>query len=121
MKTVLIVEDNPLNMKLARFILSGAGYAVLEAESAEDGLMLARQHQPAVVLMDVHLPGMDGITAARLLRADPSTSSTKLLAITASAMKGDREQIMNGDFDGYVAKPFRQQELLDAVCAVLGD
>jgi two-component system cell cycle response regulator DivK len=120
MKTVLVVEDNALNMKLARSVLSRAGYAVFEAVNAEEGLSLAREHQPAVVLMDIHLPGMDGITAVRKLRADPVTSGAKVLAITASAMKGDKERILAADFDGYVSKPFRLQELLDAVGAVLG-
>jgi two-component system cell cycle response regulator DivK len=114
-KSVLIVEDNPLNRELTRFILSTAGYEVLQAESAEEGLNLARERRPAVVLLDIHLPGMDGVAAAQLLRADPVTSGAKLLAITASAMKGDRERIMAGTFDGYISKPFRPQELLDAV------
>jgi two-component system cell cycle response regulator DivK len=121
MNTVLIVEDNTLNMRLAHYILSNAGYAVLEATNAEDGLALARHHQPAVVLMDIHLPGIDGVTAAQRLRADPVTRGAKVLAITASAMKGDKERILAADFDGYVSKPFQIQELLDAVGGMLGD
>ncbi|HEU0199334.1 MAG TPA: response regulator [Burkholderiaceae bacterium] len=119
MNRVLIVEDNALNMKLARTILVSAGYAVLEAANAEDGLALARAHQPAVVLMDIHLPGIDGITAVKRMRADPLTRETKVLAITALAMKGDRERILAADFDGYVSKPFEIQVLLGAVKSVL--
>jgi CheY-like chemotaxis protein len=119
MNTVLIVEDNVLNMKLAHSILTRSGYAVLEAMDAEEGLALAHEHQPAVVLMDIHLPGMDGITAARRLRADPVTRGAKVLAITASAMKGDKERILAADFDGYVSKPLLIQELLDAVDTAL--
>lgn len=119
MSLVLIVEDNAFNMKLARFLLTDAGYTVLAADNAEDGLKLAREHGPPLVLMDIHLPGMDGIAAAQCLRADPVTRSAKLLAITASAMKGDRERIIAGGFDGYLAKPFRKDDLLDAVRAAL--
>lgn len=119
MDTVLIVEDNEFNMKLARFILNAAGYEVLEADTAEVGLKLAREHRPPLVLMDIHLPGMDGIAAAQALRADPATRDTRLLAITASMMKGDRERIIAGGFDGFLGKPFRKEELLDAVRAAL--
>jgi two-component system cell cycle response regulator DivK len=119
MKTVLVVEDNEVNMKLVRFVLSEAGYSVLEAGTAEDGLRLAREHRPSLVLLDIHLPGMDGLTAARQLRADPVTHGIKLLALTASAMKGDRERILASGFDGYLGKPLPRQELLDAVSAAL--
>jgi two-component system cell cycle response regulator DivK len=121
MISVLIVEDNPLNMKLARAILEGNGYQVLEATDAEQGLALARAHRPALVLMDIHLPGIDGITAAQRLRADPATQHAKLLAVTALAMKGDRERILAAGFDGYVSKPFRIAELRAAVAAALGE
>jgi two-component system cell cycle response regulator DivK len=120
MTKVLVVEDNALNMLLARTILSAAGYDVLEASNGEDGLALAREHQPAVVLMDIHMPGMDGITALQRLRADPATRDVKVFAITASAMQGDRERLLAGDFDGYVSKPFDIEELLGAVRTALG-
>jgi len=120
MTTLLIVEDNDLNLKLARTILGGAGYTLLEATNAEDGLALARAHRPPVVLMDIHLPGMDGMAAMAILRADEATRGAKVLAITASAMRGDRERILAAGFDGYVSKPFRVQELLDAVRTMLG-
>jgi two-component system, cell cycle response regulator DivK len=120
MTTLLIVEDNDLNLKLARTILQGAGYTLLEATNAEDGLALARQHRPPVVLMDIHLPGMDGMAALQILRTEEATRAAKVLAITASAMRGDRERILSAGFDGYVSKPFRVRELLDAVQAMLG-
>jgi two-component system cell cycle response regulator DivK len=119
MTTLLIIEDNELNLKLARTILTGSGYTLLEASNAEDGLALARQHRPPVVLMDIHLPGMDGMAALQILRSDPVTSHAKVLAITASAMRGDRERILGAGFDGYVSKPFRLQELLDSVTKML--
>lgn len=119
MTTILIVEDNPVNKKLAAFILSEAGYHVLEAEGAEAGLRLAREHAPPLVLMDVHLPGMDGIEALEIMRADPNLAHVKVYAITASAMKGDRERLLGAGFDGYIAKPFVRQRLLAEVAAAL--
>jgi two-component system cell cycle response regulator DivK len=121
MSTVLIVEDNALNMRLASAILSGAGYAVLEASNAEEGLALAREQRPAAILMDVHLPGIDGITALARLRADPQIRDTKVLLITASAGADDAERILAANFDGHVSKPFDIQALLDAVAAAVGD
>jgi CheY-like chemotaxis protein len=117
MKSVLVVEDDPVNRELARFILSAAGYTVLQAGSAEEGLRLACVHRPAVVLLDIHLPRMDGVAAAQHLRSNPATSRAKLLAITASPLEGDRGRILSDVFDGYIAKPFLPQELLNAVKA----
>jgi len=119
MKTVLVVEDNEINMKLVRFVLTEAGYNVLAAGTAEEGLRLAREHRPPLILLDIHLPGMDGLTAAQHLRADPATRGIKLLALTASAMKGDRERIIASGFDGYLGKPLPRDELLGAVSAAL--
>jgi two-component system cell cycle response regulator DivK len=116
-KTVLIVEDDPFNLKLARIILCTAGYRVLEAESAEVGLRLARERQPSVVLLDIHLPGMDGVTAAQKLRSDPCTCGAKIVALTGATLRGDRERMLLNGFDGYLAKPFRKQDLLDVVGA----
>jgi len=121
MTTLLIIEDNDLNLKLARTILIESGYTLLEATNAEDGLALARVHKPPVVLMDIHLPGMDGTAALQILRTEPATRHTKVLAITASAMRGDRERILAAGFDGYVSKPFRLQELLDVVAKMLAE
>jgi two-component system, cell cycle response regulator DivK len=119
MKTVLVVEDNALNMRLASAILSSAGYSVLEASNAEDGLALARDRRPAAILMDIHLPGIDGIAALRMLRADPVIRETKVLLITASALTDDAERISAANFDGYVSKPFDIQALLNAVADAL--
>jgi CheY-like chemotaxis protein len=121
MSTVLIIEDNALNLRLASAILSGAGYSVLEASSAEDGLLVASEQRPAVILMDIHLPGMDGIAALQRLRADPAMGGTKVLLMTASAVADDAERIVAARFDGLVSKPFDIQELLDTVANALRD
>ena len=102
---VLIVEDNPRNLKLARDVLDHNGYRVLEATTAEDGLVLARERHPQLVLMDVGLPGMDGVEALVRLRADPATAGIPVAALTAFAMKDDRERFLAAGFDAYLEKP----------------
>jgi signal transduction histidine kinase/ActR/RegA family two-component response regulator len=102
---ILIVEDDAKNMRLARDILQRRGYLVLEAESAEEGIEIARQHHPDLVLMDIQLPGMDGMAALQHLRADPSTANIRVVALTAFAMKADIERIVSAGFDGYMTKP----------------
>jgi two-component system cell cycle response regulator DivK len=102
---ILIVEDNPFNLKLVRDILRHLGYHTLEAESAEDGIELARSHRPELILMDVQLPGMDGVDAVARLRADPTTAGLVVVALTAFAMKEDRERFLAAGFNGYVEKP----------------
>jgi two-component system cell cycle response regulator DivK len=102
---VLIVEDNPRNLKLARDVLDHNGYRVLEAATAEDGLVLARERRPQLVLMDVGLPGMDGVQALVRLRADPATAGIPVAALTAFAMKDDRERFLAAGFDAYLEKP----------------
>lgn len=104
-ETILIVEDNPLNMELVRDILEARGYAVLEANTAQEGIEIAQQHKPALVLMDVQLPGMDGLTATRLLRQDSNLSSLCVVALTAHAMKGDEEKVLEAGCNGYISKP----------------
>lgn len=116
---VLVVEDTPANMKLAVFLLEKAGYAVLQADNASDGIALAREHRPALVLMDIQLPGMDGLEATRLLKEDAATRGIKIIALTAFAMKGDEERILAAGCDGYIAKPIRYQEFLATVRAVV--
>lgn len=118
--TVLVVEDNPANMKLAAFLLGKAGYRVLQAAAAAEGLELARQHRPDLVLMDIQLPGMDGLAATRLLKEDAATRDIKVVALTAFAMAGDEGKIRAAGCDGYIAKPIRYQEFLAKVAAVLG-
>ena len=112
---IVLVEDNEKNRKLARDVLVHQGYRVLEAETGEDGVRLAREHGPALVLMDIHLPGIDGIEALRRLRADEATRAIPVLAVTASAMTHDRATIMAAGFDGYQSKPISVRPFLAAV------
>ena len=105
MTVVLIVEDNPRNLKLVRDLLEHSGYRTLEATTAEDGLALARARRPDLVLMDVQLPGMDGVQALARLRADPATNGIPVVAVTAFAMKDDRARFAAAGFDGYLEKP----------------
>ncbi|HEX2168135.1 MAG TPA: response regulator [Longimicrobiales bacterium] len=115
MATVLIVEDNPANMTLAVFLLTSAGHAVLSAVNAEAGLTLARERSPDLILMDIQLPGMDGLQATGLLKQDEATRSIPVIALTALAMKGDEERIRAAGCDGYIAKPIRYQDFLSAI------
>ena len=116
---VLLVEDNHINARMAEAVLEDAGYQVLVAENAEEALSLAQTHRPGLVLMDIHLPGIDGLTGLQQLRSDPQTRAAKVIAVTAMAMKGDRERFLAAGFDGYVSKPFRVVALLDAIRAAL--
>ena len=108
---ILIVEDNPRNLKLIRDILQFRGYTTLEAETGEAGVTLARERQPALILMDVQLPGMDGRAATKALKADPSMQKIPVIAMTAFAMKGDREGLLADGFDGYMSKPINIKEV----------
>ena len=116
---ILIIEDNARNLKLVRDVLEHVGYRTLEAETAEDGLALARAEHPCLVLMDVQLPGMDGVEALGRLRADPATADVRVLAVTALAMKEDRERFLAAGFDGYLEKPLDVRELPGRVAAAL--
>jgi two-component system, cell cycle response regulator DivK len=102
---VLIIEDNDKNLKLVRDLLRHHGFETIEATSAEDGIALARARRPQLVLMDIQLPGMDGVTALENLRADPSTAAISVVAVTASVMKEDRERFDKAGFDGFITKP----------------
>ncbi len=119
MATVLVVEDNAANMTLAVFLLQSAGHTVLSATDAEAGLMLARAEQPALILMDIQLPGMDGLEATALLKRDDATRAIPVIALTALAMKGDEERIRAAGCDGYIAKPMSYQEFLATIAAQL--
>jgi CheY-like chemotaxis protein len=112
---ILVVEDNEKNMKLFRDVLQATGYETLEASTGEEALDLARSELPALVLMDVQLPGIDGVEALGRLREDPLTASIPVLALTAQAMQGDRERFLDAGFDGYLAKPVNVVELVNAV------
>ena len=119
MAKVLIVEDNPANMKLATFLLQSAGHSVLSAVDAEAGLTLARGDQPDLILMDIQLPGMDGLEATLLLKRGDATRAIPVIALTALAMKGDEERIRAAGCDGYIAKPMHYREFLAAIAAQL--
>ena len=112
MGRVLIIEDNPANMTLAAFLLESAGHAVIRATDAEAGLLLAREQQPDLILMDIQLPGMDGLEATAVLKGSHATRAIPVIALTALAMKGDEERIRAAGCDGYVAKPLRYKEIL---------
>jgi two-component system cell cycle response regulator DivK len=120
MTTVLVVEDNPKNMKLAVLLLEKAGYQALQAEDATDGMRLAREQRPDLILMDIQLPGMSGLEATRLVKADPATRAIPVIALTAFAMKGDETTMQAAGCDGYLAKPFRHAEFIAAIEKVLG-
>ena len=115
MAKVLIVEDNPTNMTLAVFLLQSVGHTVLSAMDAEAGLTLAREEQPDLILMDIQLPGMDGLEATGLLKRDAATRAIPVIALTALAMKGDEERIRAAGCDAYIAKPLRYRELYAAI------
>ena len=119
MAIVLVVEDNPANMKLAVFLLEQAGYGVLRAATAESGLTMARADQPALILMDIQLPGMDGLEATTLLKADKTTRDIPIIALAALAMKGDEARARAAGCDDYIDKPLRYRELLAKVAAQL--
>ncbi len=120
MATILVVEDNPANMKLAVFLLQDAGYTVISAVDAEAGILLARQERPDLILMDIQLPGMDGLAAIALLKQDEKTRAIPVIALTALAMKGDEARIREAGCEGYIAKPMRYREMLATVAAQLG-
>jgi len=119
MATILVVEDNPANMALATFLLQSVGHTVLSTTDAEAGLTLARERQPQLVLMDIQLPGMDGLAATALLKRDDATRAIPVIALTALAMSGDEQRIRAAGCDGYIAKPFAYREFLATIAAQL--
>jgi two-component system, cell cycle response regulator DivK len=119
MAKVLIVEDNAANMALALFLLQSAGHTVLSATDAEGGLTLARAEQPHLILMDIQLPGMDGLQATALLKRDEATRAIPVIALTALAMKGDEDRIRAAGCDGYIAKPLAYRDFLATIAAHL--
>jgi two-component system, cell cycle response regulator DivK len=116
---ILIVEDNDKNRKLVRDVLQVKGYRTIESDTAEEGIKLALEKSPALILMDIQLPGIDGITALRQLRADPRTKDILVIAITASAMTHNRQTMLAEGFDGYQTKPISVKEFLGEVERVL--
>lgn len=120
MARILIVEDNPANLKLAQAILEHSGYQVLSAMRGDDGLALAQRELPDLILMDVQMPGMSGLEATRLLKADPRTAAIPVVGLTAFAMKGDDQRILAAGCDAYLPKPYGHAQLTDLVARLLG-
>ena len=118
---ILFIEDNELNAKLLRDLLLSRGYEVAESTTAEEGLAIARERRPAAILMDIQLPGMDGITALGELKKDAETRAIPVVAVTASAMPMERKEILEAGFDGYQAKPLSVKELTAEVRRFLDD
>src|SRR5215470_6612244 len=116
---ILIVKNNPKNLKLVRDTLQVKGYQTIEAETGEEGVRLAHERQPALILMDIQLPGISGIEALKQLRADPETRPIPILAITASVMTQDKTRIMAAGFDGFHGKPISVRQLLATVREIL--
>jgi two-component system cell cycle response regulator DivK len=119
MARILVIEDNPANMALATFLLQSVGHVVLSTTDAEAGLTLAREQQPELILMDIQLPGMDGLKATALLKQDDATRAIPVIALTALAMSGDEQRIRAAGCEGYIAKPFAYREFLATIAAQL--
>lgn len=114
-KTILVIEDNEMNMKLMKAVFQIGKYRMLEALDAETGIRLAREHTPDLILMDIHLPGMDGLSATRVLKSDPLLQAIPVVAVTGLAMPGDEEKAMGSGFAGYITKPFGVKSLLEQI------
>ena len=119
MNLILIVEDNEKNLKLVRDVLQVKGFATIEAGTAEEGIQLAASRKPDLILMDIQLPGMNGIDALKHLRSDKATAAIPVIAVTASVMQQDRNLITEAGFDGYIGKPINLKEFLDTVRVML--
>jgi two-component system cell cycle response regulator DivK len=116
---ILIVEDNPKNLKLVRDVLQVRGYRTIEAGTGEEGVQMAREQHPALILMDIQLPGISGVEAFHQLRADPATQAIPDIAVTASVMAQERQKVMAAGFDGFQGKPISVWELLETVRQIL--
>lgn len=119
MAKVLVVEDNEMNLRLVQFVLEREGYQIIAAATAEDAIRLAEQDSPDIILMDVQLPGMDGLEATRRLKDNQLTQNIPIVAITAHAMRGDEERILAAGCAGYIAKPINTRELGDKIAEYL--
>jgi CheY-like chemotaxis protein len=120
-ETILVVEDNPVNMELVRDLLTVAGYKVLEATTAEAGLALVKEAKPALILMDIGLPGMDGLEATKRLKQDPDTSTIPIICLTSHAMMGDEERARQAGCDSYMTKPLDTRTLAARVASAIQD
>ena len=119
MAKVLVVEDNAANLTLATFLLKSVGHEIISATDAETGVALARSEHPDLILMDIQLPGMDGLEATGLLKSDEATRAIPVIALTALAMKGDEKRIRAAGCDGYIAKPLAYKDFLATIAAQL--
>ena len=119
MARILVIEDNPTNLRLATFLLELADHTVLAAVDAEGGLTVAREEHPDLILMDIQLPGMDGLEATGILKRDETTRDIPIIALTSLAMKGDEERIRAAGCDGYIAKPLAYRDFLTVISALL--
>jgi CheY-like chemotaxis protein len=120
-QSILIVDDNAQNLKLARVVLANEGFDVLTASNAEDALQLLRTVTPRLILMDIQLPGMDGLELTRRLKADPATEAVRIIALTAYAMKGDDEKAFAAGCDGYITKPIDVERLPEVIRSYLAE
>jgi two-component system cell cycle response regulator DivK len=120
-KRILYVEDNFQNKRLVRKILSARGYTILEADDGYTGVEMARNEMPDLIFMDINIPGIDGIEATQIIKSDPSTAHIPIVALTANAMRGDRERFLAAGCDDYRPKPISTSDLLDVVQRFLGD
>jgi CheY-like chemotaxis protein len=118
---ILVVEDNPMNLELVRDILTAEGYEVIEAVDGATGVAVALLEHPALILMDLQLPGLDGLEATRLIRADPALQGIPIVAVTAHAMKGDDDKALAAGCDGFVAKPIQVRDFVATVKKFLGE
>ena len=114
-KTILVIEDNEMNMKLMKAVLKTGNYRMLEAMDAETGLRLIREHHPDLILMDIQLPGMDGLSATKIIKADPDLKDIPIFALTGFAMESDREKAVDIGLAGYIIKPFSVKGLLQTL------
>ena len=113
--TILVIEDNELNMKLVRSLLKRGNYDVIEAIDAEKGMQLARTNHPDLILMDIQLPGMDGLSATKILKADPVLQEIPIVALTSHAMEGDDKKALDAGCDGYITKPIDTKNFLPSI------
>ncbi len=114
-KTILVIEDNEMNMKLMRAVMRVGNYRMVEAMDAETGLRLVKEARPDMILMDIQLPGMDGLNATQIIKADPNLKNIPIFALTGFAMESDKEKASDVGFEGYIVKPFNVKVLLDTI------
>ena len=120
-KTILVVEDNQLNMKLVRGLLKIGNSRMLEATDAESGIQLIREQRPDLVLMDIQLPGMDGLSATKIIKQDPDLKDIPIVALTSYAMQGDEEKALEAGCTGYIAKPIDTRKFLETIAHYLNN